>query len=659
MQSLKTKLLLATLATVALGFSATLGFVAWKSHKDILEQGEIRALRTAELATSQIENRLDEAMLVAKGVAMSLEGLRNQGTIDRDSINALLKRSLEGNPELLGVYTGWEPNALDEFDGEYQGTPGHDQTGRFIPYWHRGEGRPVLEPLADYDREPYYQTPKKTGKAFISEPYEYAISGKKQRITSLVQPLHIAGRFSGIAGTDLLLDHIAEKTAAIRPFDAGYVSLYTDTGMTVVHPNQAQVGQTLTDWPAHARQALSQGKDAHWKDSKGVVHYLHNVHIVDVEPGWGAVVSVPYDVITEPARATRNLSMLLGAFSLLLTGAVLYLLLSALTRPLCGLETAMKALSQGEGDLTQRLPVHGHDELGRVSSAVNTFLGTLQRMFGEVQTQAHALVSGIKAVSASTVTVSQASESLSGVSSTNAATIEQITVSINQIADHAREANQTMLDTHVRSDKSAKAIQGMETQMRDIAGTINTLSSSLSGLAQHSSQISGIIQVIREIADQTNLLALNAAIEAARAGEQGRGFAVVADEVRKLAERTGSATVEIRTMIEAMRSETDMVVASMDSTRQSVEAGVRRAGDVVQEIAHIQKGMEHASNRVREIAEATHEQSAASTAMAQAIENASVMVQDTDRAIQEAHSTLMGLAATADRLEGLVGRFKT
>jgi methyl-accepting chemotaxis protein len=198
----------------------------------------------------------------------------------------------------------------------------------------------------------------------------------------------------------------------------------------------------------------------------------------------------------------------------------------------------------------------------------------------------------------------------------------------------------------------------MEGQMRSIGSTIERLADALGGVATRSQQVAGVVQVIREVADQTNLLALNAAIEAARAGEQGRGFAVVADEVRKLAERTGSATLEISSTIEFMRSEMEQAVNGMNGTRQEVENGIASASVVAREITTIEDSMEAAAGRVREIAEATREQSAATTALARSVELTSNMVQSTDSAIQASSSTVARLEQTSGRLGDLVSRFR-
>ncbi|PZU55849.1 MAG: methyl-accepting chemotaxis protein [Thauera sp.] len=660
--SLRTKLLASTVITVLLCFSVTLGVLAWRSHQAVLEQGLARAESVAASVAHDAGANLDEAMAVSSTLALSLEGLHAKGSPDRDAVSRLLRRTLEGRPALLGVYTGWEANAFDGRDADFAGSAGHDASGRFVPYWSRSGDKLSVEPLVDYDKPgagDYYQQPKKTGRAYLAEPYEYVVGGRKMLITSLVKPLAVNGRFAGIAGVDMALDRLADELGRIKPFDVGTVALYAPSGLVVAHTDAARIGKPAADLPADALAALREGRSLQWRDAAGVRHFLQRVSLSDSDAWWGSVVSVPEDVITASANALRNTAIVMGIVSVLLTAGVLFALLGAMTRPLETLADAMQALAGGEGDLTRRLPETGsRDELGRVATSVNAFLGSLQRMFIEVRDQSHTLVGGIREVSDATSHIAGSSRSLAGTTGDNAATIEEITVSIGHIASHANDANGVMLDTHTASQRSGEAVRGMQTHMRDIAGSMETLAGSLTGLAERSVQINGIVQVIREIADQTNLLALNAAIEAARAGEQGRGFAVVADEVRKLAERTSNATTEIRDMIAAMHSETDRAVESMNSTREAVESGVERAARVAEEIGGIEAGMQRAAERVREIAEATQEQSAATTALAQSAEQASEVVQNTDEAIQRTSATLSQIGRASDHLGELVGRFK-
>lgn len=659
--SLRAKLLTATLAVVATGFTVTIGVMSYQSYNAVLEQGDIRAKRTAELAAKTVSQHLDQSMTTALGLRHVLEGLRSHGTADRDSVNAILRRQLDGNPALLGLFTGWEPGAFDDNDEQFANTPGHDASGRLVPYWNRGDGNLKVEPLVDYDQTgagDYYQVPKRTGQPFVSDPYEYEVGGRKMLIASLVQPVMIRGRFYGIAGADIALDAMSQWLGDIKPFGVGYVTILSQSGLVVYGPERNAVGKTASTLPAPALAALARGEEYSWLDDEGISHFLERIEIQGAEHAWGAIVSVPREVITESADQLLRTAIVLGLLSLVLTAAVIFTLLTALTRPLNQLARAMEDLAGGEGDLTRRLDIRSDDELGRVAGSVNAFLTSLQRMFLEVRDQSNTLEHGLRTVTNATQQVAGSSRTLADTSSSNAATVEQVTVSIGHIAEHAREADETMLQTSAVSQRSAAAVRAMEQQMQGIGSTMEGLAGSLGGLEQRSGQIAGVAQVIREIADQTNLLALNAAIEAARAGEQGRGFAVVADEVRKLAERTGSATLEIRATIESIRNETQAAVEGMKQARNAVDAGMLKAQEVAGEIGSIEAQMDQAAGRVREIAEATQEQSSATTQLAQSIEQASSMVQATDAAIQDASSTIDELGRTAERLGQLVGRFR-
>ena len=661
LSSLRAKLLTATLAVVATGFTVTIGVMSYQSYNAVLEQGDIRAKRTAELAAKTVSQHLDHSMTTALGLRHVLEGLRSHGATDRDAVNAILRRQLDGNPALLGLFTGWEPDAFDGDDEQFANTPGHDASGRLVPYWNRGDGSLAVEPLVDYDQAgagDYYQTPKRTGQAFVSDPYEYEVGGRKMLIASLVHPIMVGGRFHGIAGADIALDAMGQWLGGIKPFGVGHVTVLSQSGTIVYGPDRSAVGKMASTLPAAALNALARGEEYRWLDDAGISHFLERIDIKGAERAWGAIVSVPQHVITASADQLLRTAIMLGLLSLALTAGVIFTLLTALTRPLNQLAGAMEELAGGEGDLTRRLDIRSNDELGRVAGSVNAFLSTLQRMFVEVRDQSTTLEHGLRTVTQATQQVASSSRTLAGTSSSNAATVEQVTVSIGHIAEHAREADETMLHTSAVSRRSAAAVGAMEQQMQGIGSTMEGLAASLSGLEQRSEQIAGVAQVIRDIADQTNLLALNAAIEAARAGEQGRGFAVVADEVRKLAERTGSATLEIRATIESIRNETQAAVDGMKQARKAVDLGMVKAHEVAGEIGSIETQMDQAAGRVREIAEATQEQSAAATQLAQSIEEASLMVQTTDEAIQDASNTIDELGQTADRLGKLVGRFR-
>jgi methyl-accepting chemotaxis protein len=333
---------------------------------------------------------------------------------------------------------------------------------------------------------------------------------------------------------------------------------------------------------------------------------------------------------------------------------VLARLLSGLRR----IRHALAEIAQGEGDLTARLEINSEDEIGKVARAFNTFLGRLHQMFRSLNDEAARLTGGVRSLEATMGTIAAESSQLADISSSNAATIEQITVAVSHIADNAGDADRLM---HETGELSAKGVQQVREAASNAARTmdeVNALSSVLEQLETSSEQISSIVEVIREIADQTNLLALNAAIEAARAGEQGRGFAVVADEVRKLAERTAGATLEIGKMIERVRTETGQAAARMRTTTAEVETSVALSNTAAERIADMQARLQEAIERIGEIALSTREQTNATTLMAQSTEQINARLLAADDALQTSRRTLSEMRAVADATERLLSGFK-
>ena len=275
---------------------------------------------------------------------------------------------------------------------------------------------------------------------------------------------------------------------------------------------------------------------------------------------------------------------------------------------------------QRNGDFSAHVDVKGHGLLSEVALGVNALAIDVETVLHETQTSARRVADGAAGLRQAMVQVSAAQTSLGNSSAATAATLEQITVAINEAASNAAEGVEASAENQRISHAAGREAEDAVAEIGHIAERLSDAGQAVSTLSQRSQEIGSMAGVIKDIADQTNLLALNAAIEAARAGEQGRGFAVVADEVRKLAERTAKATMEIDTTIHAIQGEISGAVDTMQESCGLMGAGVERVQSVRNSLAQIQETSQHALERAQAIADASAEQGMAANDIARNVE---------------------------------------
>jgi methyl-accepting chemotaxis protein len=307
------------------------------------------------------------------------------------------------------------------------------------------------------------------------------------------------------------------------------------------------------------------------------------------------------------------------------------------------------------GDLT--VEVHSAPS-GSMLASLGDMVASIRKMVTEIGQCASRLTQGAERISTASRQVAVASGKQSDATSSMAAAIEEMTVSINHISDNAKDTQENSLVSVDLSEDGFGRVEAATHEIKDIASRVSDASGRIRKLEDRANQISSIAGVIKDIAGQTNLLALNAAIEAARAGEQGRGFAVVADEVRKLAERTSTATIEIEQMISGIQSDTVEVVGVMDAALPQVDAGVKGAESAAESLCQIKDGAQKTLDRIREVADSTQEQSVASNSIAQKVEEIATMVEETTAAMQSTAETAEDLEKISSELTVLISRFR-
>jgi methyl-accepting chemotaxis protein len=308
------------------------------------------------------------------------------------------------------------------------------------------------------------------------------------------------------------------------------------------------------------------------------------------------------------------------------------------------------------GDLTGDIQVAGGtDSLLGETRSMNE---RLRSLVGEISNGAATVRDNALQILESSRQIAGAADRQSDSTADVAAAVEELTVSVNHISDNARDTENSAARSNDLAAEGQKQVQEAAGEMRQIATGIDGVRLRIGALAERANEVGSIAQVIKEIAGQTNLLALNAAIEAARAGEQGRGFAVVADEVRALAERTAAATQKIETMIGAIQGETLEAVAAITQAAPQVQRGVELSQNAAETLREIRTGAQLALERVRDVANATAEQSTASTVIATRIESIAQQVDSTGAATRHAEDQANSLQQCADGLLAAVARFR-
>ena len=374
---------------------------------------------------------------------------------------------------------------------------------------------------------------------------------------------------------------------------------------------------------------------------------------------WGWVIGTGIYIDDVDAEYRHN-AFLLGGISLALLlalGLVGWLVSASILRQLGGEPAAAAAVMQqvAGGDLTASV---GNPPAGSLLHALGSMVASLRELVREINNGANQVVGNAEQISNASREVAIAAEHQADATSAMAAAIEELTVSSNHISDSARDTENNSREAMDLAGEGSQRVEQATVAIQKIATTVSDASTRIHTLEDRANQVSSIANVIKDIAGQTNLLALNAAIEAARAGEQGRGFAVVADEVRKLAERTSSATTEIEQMIVGIQGDTVGAVEAMNAALPEVEQGVHLAGSASESLRAIESGAGRTLERIGEVADATREQSAASTSIAQRVETIAQMVEETTATIRGTAETAGQLEQIAQGLKGQIGRFK-
>ncbi|MEN5313317.1 methyl-accepting chemotaxis protein [Pseudomonas koreensis] len=664
--------------------------------EQVIEQ---RLTSLAQTQVSQIQRELEAPLLIAGGLVRVNALLGTPGadgqprlTISREQLISLIKENVEKNPKILGTYIGWEKNALDHNDAAYVGTSvvGIDSAnGRFLPWWFRNDdGTLGLDKLVDVDDQKvlstgvraseYYLCSKESKKSCVIDPAPYKVGDKVVMLASFIEPIMLNGAFQGIVGADLSVNFIQEMLLGANQklySGAGQMALIGGNGRIVAYTKDpSKFGEKVSDILDAEQIAnlanLKRGEVTYSVNKdKGRIELYLPFGIGQTDARWTLMLQLPLNAVMADLQKLQGdldaqrksdtfgmamVGLIIAAIGLL----VIWLVGHGIARPLKQMVAMLDDIAKGEGDLTRRLSSDRSDELGSIAKGFNTFLAKLQAMIMQVVT--------------SVQSVSDSSEHTADIAIRTNIGIQKQMAEIDQVATAVQEMTATAQDVARNATQAAQAAshadqaagQGMQI-VRDTSNSIGVLAVEIGKavevvqtLAKDSENINAILTAIRGIAEQTNLLALNAAIEAARAGEQGRGFAVVADEVRNLAQKTQKATEEIQSMIQQLQQGTRDVVRVMEDSQNRTDESVQHAAKAAEALETITQAVSVINDMNTQIASAAEEQSAVADDINRNVINIGQVANEVAGGADESSSASAGLTKLAEQQRRLINQFK-
>jgi methyl-accepting chemotaxis protein len=616
-------------------------------------QKQIRALIGHEITnlakenTRTIELWMDRYIDAARAISQVMSQYDLISPVERRPfLNGILRNLVTVNPDITGAYSVWEVDALDGMDAEYVNTPGTNHTGRFISYWFREGADVKLQALTDFEKEglgDYYLGPKRTGQETLVDPFEYDVGGTIRMMASLSVPIKKDNRFVGVVGVDLDVTAIQEQAERIKPYPGSIAMVYSHNGTVVAHFDEARIGEPMNETEVDiAGPFMGQLVDS---IKAGEIYSFSNkvpslneqmafvcvpVVIGSTTSPWTLMLGIQADIITESLYRMLTLGVIIAVIMLLFVIGGAFIMSRAISRPLNRMVLVLKDI--GNGDLTRRLEAKSKDEIGDMTASFNMTLDQIRALIKMILEKAQSL--------------SQTGTELSSSMNATAAAINEITSNIQSMKTQVNNQNaevdesgrtmekitESITDLNTQIDRQAESVAQSSSAIEEMLANIQSVTMTLvknaddvrvladasgigrTGLQEVAADIQEIAReseglleinaVMENIASQTNLLSMNAAIEAAHAGEAGKGFAVVADEIRKLAESSGEQSKTISGVLKKIKDSIDKITRSTNEVLDKFEAIDTAVKTVSDQEDNIRNAMEEQSQGSKQILDA-------------------------------------------------------
>ena len=516
---------------------------------------------------------------------------------------------------------------------------------------------PAGNRTADYDPRArgWYKAVQAAGATIVTEPYIAASSGKL--VVTLATPVKLQNALVGVAGADMSLDLISDTINSLNFGGHGYAFIVSADGKILVHPDSKLVLKSITEaYPGDTPKIAAGVSEI---TSGGKAQIISFTHIEGLpSANWYVALVLDQNAAYSMLSEFRTSALTAMVISVVIIILLLGLLIRVLMQPLHQMGRAMRDIADGDGDLTKRLAITSQDEFGALAESFNHFVERIHGSIREVATTAGQLSDvATRVVRASNSSMSNSGEQTSRTESV-AAAINELGAAAQEIAQNAALTSQQSADASGLASDGQNVVQQSIKAMNELSEKISESCVNIESLNDKTVNIGQILEVITSISQQTNLLALNAAIEAARAGEAGRGFAVVADEVRNLAHRTQDSAQQVQKMIEELQVGARGAVSTMTESQRQSESSVTIANTAGERLGSVTRRIDEINGMNQSVATATEEQ----TAVVESINLDIAQINDLNqRGVENLKLTLDACAyleEQAERLQHLVGTFR-